>query len=355
MKKFAAPFLIGIMLSAPISAATLARDSGPAELPPSGFTGTQFVDSKGCVYIRAGRGGIVNWVPCVTRQKQVVCGYKPSFAKTQTRQVAAVQPAPKPVVTPKPAPKVVAKSAPVRTVASTVTAPVAAAPKVARKQAAQPVAVAPTAQVVRPANPKVSVPKGYRNAWNDDRLNVKRAVQSAKGIQATDLMWTRTVPRQLIHVPTGQDVTRNFSKLMYPFTDITQQQTYLAAPDKLDIVARADGAIFLVPKQATASVKRNMATSQKATTQRRVASTKAAPKVSSGAKYVQVGTFGVASNATETSARLKRLGLPVRTQKISHSGKSYTVVMAGPFSSRSAVKSALSKARGAGFSDAFAR
>lgn len=106
MKKFAAPFLIGIMLSAPISAATLARDSGPAELPPSGFTGTQFVDSKGCVYIRAGRGGIVNWVPRVTRQKQVVCGYKPSFAKTETRQVAAAQPAPTPVIKPQPAPKV---------------------------------------------------------------------------------------------------------------------------------------------------------------------------------------------------------------------------------------------------------
>lgn len=365
MKKFAAPFLSVFLLAAPLHAATLSGHKGPAELPPAGFSGMQFVDSKGCVYLRAGRGGTVEWVPRVTRDRKLVCGFQPSFAKSQTQQVANAAP---PKVSQKPVSKGSTGKAPMATVASTViTRPAAPKPTVVSKPAVvmpkptqtAAVQVAPvTTQVVRPANPAVSVPQGYRKAWDDGRLNVKRAVQTAKGIQASDLIWTRTVPRQLIHRPTGQDVTANFGKLMYPFTDLNQQKTYLAARDRLDIVARPDGAIFLVPKEATASVTRQMQKSNYAAASTQAPSQskkRTTANVSAGAKYIQVGTFGVSSNATKTAARLKRLGLPVRSQKISRSGKSYTVVMAGPFSSRSALKSALSSARNAGFSDAFAR
>jgi SPOR domain len=50
----------------------------PAELPPADYSGQQYVDSKGCLFLRAGIGGTVNWVARVTREGIAVCGYPPS-------------------------------------------------------------------------------------------------------------------------------------------------------------------------------------------------------------------------------------------------------------------------------------
>ena len=47
-------YLFALSLSTSLAAESLAKSNGPAELPPAGFTGSQFVDSKGCVYIRTG-------------------------------------------------------------------------------------------------------------------------------------------------------------------------------------------------------------------------------------------------------------------------------------------------------------
>lgn len=52
----------------------------PAEFPPTSFAGNQFVDSKGCAFIRAGVGGAVTWVPRVDRKRQQLCNFQPSFA-----------------------------------------------------------------------------------------------------------------------------------------------------------------------------------------------------------------------------------------------------------------------------------
>lgn len=81
---------IGIItLGSAAGAKTLTADNGPAEWPPASFTGKQYVDSKGCVYIRAGFGERITWVPRVNRQRQVFCSpnNKPSLSPTQLSAV----------------------------------------------------------------------------------------------------------------------------------------------------------------------------------------------------------------------------------------------------------------------------
>ncbi|MDM7932973.1 SPOR domain-containing protein [Tabrizicola sp.] len=46
----------------------------PAELPPADFRGQQYMDSKGCLFLRAGEAEATIWVPRVTRTGLAICG-----------------------------------------------------------------------------------------------------------------------------------------------------------------------------------------------------------------------------------------------------------------------------------------
>ncbi|KIC37142.1 SPOR domain-containing protein [Leisingera sp. ANG-M7] len=78
--------IAGTSSAAGIQAQTLRDASPPAEYPPLSYKGKQYVDSRGCIYIRAGIDGDVNWVPRVNRARKHLCGYAPTRVAGTTRQ-----------------------------------------------------------------------------------------------------------------------------------------------------------------------------------------------------------------------------------------------------------------------------
>lgn len=378
-------------------AQSLAQIGGPAETPPGGYKGDQYVDSRGCVFLRAGLSGQARWVPRVNRDHKVLCGYPPTFGAKPVIEVATaadMAPAPAPVVAAQPAPVVVPKQrapgAPIPTVASAmmpearvvvpaVATPVqrpapyvARAPRVDYQAAASAPSQgkigcytsAPVAEVVRlrdggtavvctrgdgttagwrspiyPAGAGVGaalrdpvmvtradaaragqlpaqadadtatvVPKGYRLAWKDDRLNPNRAKGTAAGQVAQNQIWTQDVPAELV-----ADVAKAKAKKRKPVGQVTVSGKNAATE----------------PAQA--------------------------PRAATSGVWVQVGTFGVPENASGAAQRLAALGLPVGKGKLNKGGKALQIVLAGPFGSGADAQAALRMVRQAGFGDAFLR
>jgi hypothetical protein len=370
-----------------------AQGRAPAEMPPPGFAGQQYVDSRGCVFIRAGHGGQVNWVARIDGTRKPICGQTPSAVKMNAarRELAAPSPAPAPPApavvaaapapaapAPAPAPRAARSSVPVASyVPPPVTygapsplrpqpqapRPVVAAPAPVAPAAPAPVAAAPAAPISRTAGcpdyapvgqvyplhrggsllvcasgphrltglrpgdvermaqipPAPSTgyhaapwgkakparvaeadlmtpPPGYKPAWRDDRLNPNRARGTAQGDQQMRQIWTDKVPQQLTHPAHAQ------------------------------------------PRKAAVSSKA-MPVAQGA----------------SGARFVQVGSFGVPENAARAAQRLQALGLPVQVSRGAIKGKPVQVVKAGPFTAPGQAEAALRAARSAGFGDAILR
>lgn len=423
--------LAAVLGSASLQAQSVSQIGGPANAPPPGFKGQQFVDNRGCVFLKAGFGGQSSWVPRVGRDRKAMCGFPPTgtqarieiataedMAKPATQAapvmaekptvMAAVEPVmpvvraqpvyaapmvqPRPVYVP-PAPSVVAAAPVVRQPAPYVeaaprgtyetvatagpgrgqvgcyeSAPVAERVKLrsggtavvctrgdgtmtgwrppvyARSAGA---GTALTDPVVASTGGKQrstggyaggdmgqsgyantyanardeqvqSPPKGYKMAWDDDRLNPNRGKGTLAGWQDQEQVWTHDIPAQL---QSDQKPGKRQKKVVY-----VQKGSQVVVSTK--------------GQAATAPV------------QKKQVSKKPAAK---GGAYIQVGTFGVPANADGAASRLQGAGLPVARAKITSGGKAMQIVLAGPFSTAEDAQVALSMARRAGFGDAFIR
>lgn len=162
----------------------------------------------------------------------------------------------------------------------------------------------------------VHVPKGYKPAWRDGRLNPMRGLGTMDGQVQQDMVWTREVPARL--VPRS------------------------AAPQQVIVLSSKSAGKPETAPRSTVTV-----------------SSKSAPqapaKATKGGIYVQVGTFGQAGNADAAKARLRAAGLPIGTAKITKGGQAMQIVFTGPYADAGSAQRALKAARGAGFGDAFIR
>lgn len=152
MRAFRALAVSGLLMAA--SGGALAQSAavggGPAELPPAGYEPRFYVDSRGCMFIRAGGNGQARWLPQVARDLKPVCGLSPTLA---AGSAAAPQP--------------------VATASSAATAP------------------APN----RAADVRTATPDGWMPAWDDGRLNPLRGPRGTDGERTMAQVWNIwTVP-----------------------------------------------------------------------------------------------------------------------------------------------------------------
>jgi cell division septation protein DedD len=345
-------------------AAAQARPGGPAEPPPPGFTGAQYVDSRGCAFVRAGYGGQVTWVRRLGSDRRPICGLQPTRVAMARAQAALAAEAQAPATAAPPPAAAPARVAPPPAapppVAARRPAPAAPAPAPGATQCPAHAPVAqrfelvgggtivlclepgvtitgarpgdparpagyvpgPGAQVVdprvAPRVPATVVPRGYRLAWTDDRLNPQRGPRTAAGDLQMAALWTNEVPQVPVDDP------RAAGNRPAPAPAVTMS-TRSVSPASVAAASRAAPAAARAPVTAAAGA------------------------------FVQVGSFGVPANARRAEARLAALGLPVRTVRAASGGRMLEIVRAGPFASTAEAQAALEAARAAGFGDAILR
>ncbi len=398
------------------AAAQSAREAAtPAEFPPASFSGKQYVDSRGCVFIRAGIDGNVTWIPRVTRSRKQLCGFQPT-------QIAADDAAPKAVIPPTAElitlPKGQRANDPVvadgANVAPSEPVPTPTAPRVVTttKPQREPARVAKPIPV-RTAKASLRRPRpAYNDAYRRDDVPLtiltpnwssgscqgaselsRQYINRGSGVRcgpqdgfaggygALDAN-TRVMPkhvyeeRQLsrgLSVPDGyrkvwEDDRLNPRRAEMSLRQLeTQSGRQAVVVENGDAASGASGQIWTrsVPRQGIKQpvnrpVVRLSESRESAGDQDQLVtrlSTRSSPEdgqapVVEQQKYVRAATVSDRAKAETVAQSLRKHGLPVRLGKVERAGVTHQVVLAGPFAGPAAAEAALAKVRAAGYAGA---
>jgi hypothetical protein len=406
VKVWSAAAVVALGLSSTALAQSVADIGGPREMPPAGYTQQQYVDSRGCVFLRAGLGGQVRWVPRIGDNRRPICNATPTFGRAARDAVAALDAAEEGMTAPAPAeaPRVAANTARATPVAPAAPRPAATARVPAESYVPAPVANVAPAPVLRPRPASIAPAPVTRLAATGStgrRIACTTAAPVAERVALTNggsvIVCTRgdgtldgwRAPIYPDGAPVGASILppehRAAGTRMAGYAPLGQPQH---APQAGTARAPAVAATIPVPEGYKLSWDddrlnplRGVRTLQGEAQQDRVwtrtvpatavadaprpradrqavvtVSTKGQPQAelpapSARPLYIQVGAFGDPANAQGSTARLQAAGLPVAISR----SRGLQVVMAGPFGSQAEAAQALSIARGAGFGDASVR
>lgn len=351
--------LIAAVFSATLLAAQpLAKVSGPREQPPANYSANQYVDSAGCVFMRAGVGDAVSWVPRVSRDRRLVCGYPPSLPAA-----AAAAPTPEPVV-----PEAIAAPA---------DAPADVPAPAAKSPAAKPLAAAPAAAAAKAPEPApAAAPAAVRSAIAAPPARagapaVTSAPTATKG--AARLVQIRAIAGRATYCPDPGPSAQRFllsdgrrvTRCGAPVADALGYLNGLGAPGLSVEAGRAsvreerralaaDAGDYRVV-WASGELATRSTIAAPAATARAAARGDAAGPAAAGPYYVQAGAFAVPANADATVARLRALDLPVASAADRVGARPVRIILAGPFTTIAAASEARARLRGAGYPNAYLR
>lgn len=370
--KLVSAAVIAVVAGVGAANAQSAKDlKGPSELPPASFKGQQYVDSRGCVFVRAGMSGKTNWVARVSANRKQLCGQTPTFAKIEipvvpdasakpTVVVKKAEPVAPQVVVRQAMPKVAVKAA--IPPESYVPPPVVMTKK--KQVVVKPMAVAP---VVAPvvATPKVApVNRGtgvvvgksgysggkigcYTDAPVAERFALRGGGSIVLCTKGDGDINSGRPPR----LSEGQGTMLQVSS-----QDIVPPPGYKVAwrDDRLNPL-RGQGTAEGWAEQNNIWTERVPAESARGAARKagigRENVAASSMRAAVGKSYVQVGAFAQASNAAAVKRNLASLGLPVSATR---SGRLETILI-GPFSTHAELLDALATARYIGYRDAFLR
>lgn len=338
LRVVSAAILAALMAGIPAGGQTPAQIDAPKEPPPAGFTGNQYVDSAGCVFIRAGVDGQTTWVPRISRDRKLVCGYQPTVAPGTLQAAAgatstdaaepeaAAEPA---AAEPEAVPEVVAETAP------------AVAPAPATASAVPPRTAAKRVAAIQP---KAAAPAGKGPV---------RLVRNGPIAPAATLCLGRIAAAQRYLLSDGRRVTRCAEGAQ---DEPVAYLNGLRVPG-LEVAAGAPSAAETRRAlRAHRGAYRVVWQSGETAVGPAAAAPEPAPEPAAGTgRYVQVGVFAEPANAAAAIARLKALGLPVAGSTGRMGGRAVKAILAGPFASPADLGAALAAARRAGYADAYIR